>query len=285
MARRGISFKSISATTAMWIVLLIFLVWTLFPFLWMLITSLKSRSIIYTPYFLPFVQFEPSLENWYNALIAESYGPKAFINGLVVASLSALLALILGTLAGYGLSRFKFRRWKNKDIAFFVLAQRMMPPVAVIIPYFLIMRTFGLLDTWWALVLPHAVLNLPLAVWLALDFFSEVPLEVEESALVDGCGRWGVFFRVTLPLSVPGLVAIYILSFIFSWNELLFAIVLTYNQAYTVPVLILGTIAFQQMAWWNLSVYAILAVVPPIVLALFSQRYLIRGLTLGAVKY
>ncbi|MCD6421331.1 MAG: carbohydrate ABC transporter permease [Thaumarchaeota archaeon] len=276
--------KDILIWTIIGIILVVYLIWTLFPFAWMFITSIKSRAIIYKPYFIPFLQFQPTLENWYNVLTG-GYGPKAFVNSLVVAVLSSLLSLILGALAGYGLSRFKFRRWKNRDIAVFILSQRMMPPVAVIIPYFLIMRTFGLLDTWWALILAHSVFNLPLSTWLAMDFFNEIPIDVEDSALVDGCTYWGTFLRVTLPLSIPGLVAIYILCFIFSWNELLFALTLTYNKAYTVPVLIAGTLAFQQMAWWDLAVYTTLAIIPPVVLALMFEKYLVRGLTLGAVKF
>jgi len=266
------------------IILLVYFVWTIFPFAWMFLTSIKSTAIIYKPYFLPFIQFQPTLENWYNVVVG-GYGAKAFINSLVVAVASSFLSLILGALAGYGLSRFKFKRWKNRDIGVFILSQRMMPPVAVIIPYFLIMRTFGLLDTWWALILAHSVFNLPLSTWLAMDFFNEIPLDLEDSALVDGCTYWGTFLRVTLPLSVPGLVAIYILCFIFSWNELLFALTLTYNKAYTVPVLIAGTLAFQQMKWWDLAVYTTLAIIPPVVLALMFEKYLVRGLTLGAVKF
>lgn len=276
--------KEIISWIVILVILSIYFVWTIFPFAWMFLTSIKSKAIIYKPYFLPFVQFQPTLENWYNVVVG-GYGSKAFINSLVVAVASSFFSLFLGALAGYGLSRFRFRKWKNRDIAVFVLSQRMMPPVAVIIPYFLIMRTFGLLDTWWALILAHSVFNLPLSTWLAMDFFNEIPLDLEDSALVDGCTRWGTFLRVTLPLSVPGLVAIYILCFILSWNELLFALILTYNKAYTVPVLIAGTLAFQQMEWWNLAVYTTLAIIPPVVLALMFEKYLVRGLTLGAVKF
>jgi len=283
MLRRKSGSSIIGAVLA-WIVLLVYLVWTVFPFAWMLSTSLKSREIIFKPFFLPFIQFQPTLENWYNVLIKGEYFPKAFMNSLTIAGFSALISVTIGLLAGYGLSRFKFKRWKNRDISVWILSQRMMPPVAVIIPYFLIMKTLGLLDTPLALIIAHSVFNVPLAVWLMMDFFGEIPVELEEAALVDGCSRRTILLRITLPLSLPGLIAVYVLCFIFSWNELLFALTLTYNKAYTLPVLIAGTLAFQQMEWWNLAVYTTLTIIPPVTLALAFERYLVRGLTWGAVK-
>lgn len=268
-----------------WIILILFLVWTLVPFTWMFFTSFKSRKDIYKLIIVPFLQYEPTLEHWDNILIKHRTFHLAITNSLIVATISSLVVLAVGLLAGYALSRFRFERWKNRDISVWILSQRMLPPVAVLIPFFLIVRNLRLLDTWLGIILAHFVFNLPLAVWLLRDFFNEIPLELEEASLVDGCTRLGTFLRITLPLSAPGLIVVFVLNFIFSWNEFLFAMTLTYNKAYTLPVLIASTVAFRQMEWWNLSVYVTMAVIPPAILAMIFERYFVRGLTLGAVKF
>ena len=160
----------------------------------------------------------------------------------------------------------------------------MFPPVAVAIPFFLFMFKLGLIDKYPALILAHTVFNLPLAVWILMDFFNELPKEIEEAALVDGASHFSTFVKIVLPLALPGLVAVFVLCFLFSWNELLFAIILTHKEAITLPVLVASTLAFRQLAWWDLAVYSYLSVIPPIIIAILTERWLIRGLTLGAVK-
>lgn len=271
-------------TALRWLILITFAVWTVFPFMWMFLTSFKSRKDIYKFIFIPLFQFEPTLENWQNILLSENFH-RAFTNGLIVATSSSLVVLILGALAGYSLSRFKFQKWKNKDIALWILSQRMLPPVAVLVPFFLFMRAIHMLDTVLAIILAHSAFNLPLSTWLMMDFFDDIPIEIEESSLVDGCSHLGTLLRITLPLSIHGLVAVFVISFIFSWNELMFMIALSYDRAYTLPVLIASTLAFQQMEWWNLAVYVTLAVAPSLILTMVFEKYLVRGLTLGAVKF
>ncbi len=269
-----------------WVVLILFSVWTVFPFFWGAITSFKSPGEQYTTTFLPLVQFRPSTYAW-QVVLGQAEGERTrqgLRNSILISSLSSLLVLLLGSLAGYALTRFRFHRWKNKDIASWILSNRMFPPIAVAIPFFLIMRTLKLLDTLPAVIMAHTVYNLPLAIWLMMDFFRELPEEVEEAALIDGCSSFQAFFRIALPLSLPGIVAVYILCFIFSWNEFLFVVTLSYRKTMTMPVIIAGTLTVRGLDFWKVSALSLLAITPPVVLAALTSRFLIRGLTLGAIK-
>lgn len=269
-----------------WVVLVLFSVWTVFPFFWGIVTSLKSPGEQYTTAFLPFVQFRPSTYAW-QVVLGQAEGERTrqgLRNSVLISSLSSLLVLLLGSFAGYALTRFRFQRWKNKDIASWVLSNRMFPPIAVAIPFFLVMRTLRLLDTLPAVIMAHTVYNLPLATWLMMDFFRELPEEVEEAALIDGCSPFQAFFRVAFPLSLPGIVAVYILCFIFSWNEFLFVVTLSYRKTMTMPVVIAGTLTVRGLDFWKVSALSLLAVAPPVILAALTSRFLIRGLTLGAIK-
>ncbi|WP_369019305.1 carbohydrate ABC transporter permease [Thermatribacter velox] len=269
-----------------WIVLILFSVWTVFPFFWSVITSFKSPGEQYSSAFLPFLQFKPSTYAW-KVVLGEAEGERTLRglkNSVLISSISSLIVLFLGAFAGYSLSRFRFRRWKNKDIAVWILSNRMFPPIAVAIPFFLIMRTLRLLDTLPAIIMAHTVYNLPLAIWLMMDFFRELPEEVEEAALIDGCSALQAFLRVALPLALPGIVAVYILCFIFSWNEFLFVVTLSYRNTMTMPVVIAGTLTVRGLDFWKVSALSLLSITPPVILAALTSRYLIRGLTLGAVK-
>jgi len=280
------NLKRTIETVLLWVVLIIFSVWTLFPFFMALITSFKKLAQSYTLTFIPYLQFKPSFGAW-TVMWGEEFQMlrKALINSVVIGSVSSLIVLILGCLAGYALSRFVFEKWKNKDIATWILSLKMMPPVVVLIPIFLMMRTLNILDTRRSIILAHILFNLPLAVWLATDFFNELPKEMEESALIDGCSQWGAFIRITLPLSSSGLVAIYILSFIFSWGEFLFAVGLTYNKAVTFPVQITSLfLSTEGLQFPRVSALILVAIIPPMMLAIPLSKYLIRGLTFGAVK-
>ncbi len=269
-----------------WVVLILFSIWTVFPFFWSVITSFKSPGEQYTSAFLPFLQFKPSIHAW-KVVLGEAEGERTLRglrNSVLISSISSLVVLFLGAFAGYSLSRFRFKRWKNKDIAVWILSNRMFPPIAVAIPFFLIMRTLRLLDTLPAIIMAHTVYNLPLAIWLMMDFFRELPEEVEEAALIDGCSALQAFLRVALPLALPGIVAVYILCFIFSWNEFLFVVTLSYKNTMTMPVVIAGTLTVRGLDFWKVSALSLLSIAPPVILAALTSRYLIRGLTLGAVK-
>lgn len=280
-----VSIRNIGKKLLIWIVLIIFAIWTVFPLIWAVATSFKTMTESYTLSIIPYLQFKPSWYAW-NEIWGRMFGrvSKSLINSIVVAGLSSLFVLALGCLAGYALSRFVFEKWKNKDIATWILSLRMFPPVVVLIPIFLMMRTLHLLDTWRAIILVHMLYNLPLAVWLMMDFFNEIPEDIEESALIDGCSRFGAFVRISIPLSSSGLVAVYILSFIFSWSEFLFAVSLSYNRAITFPAMIAGALSVKGLDFARVSALTLLAITPPMILAVLMSKYLIRGLTFGAVK-
>jgi multiple sugar transport system permease protein len=160
----------------------------------------------------------------------------------------------------------------------------MFPPVAVVIPWFLIMRTLRLLDNQLSIIMAHTILNLPLGVWLMMDFFRDLPRDLDDAALIDGCSHIGSFFRIALPLAAPGLVAVFVLSFIFSWNEFIFPLVLGFNKAMTIPISIAGALTTKGLEFWKLSAETLIGVVPVVTMAAFISRFLIRGLTMGAIK-
>lgn len=267
------------------IAMVIATVWLIFPFYWAVITSLKKPADVFKLSFIPFVQFQPTLENWRTELTLRT---KEVVGGLstsfIVAVSAAAIALAIGTLAGYGLARFRYQRWKNRDIAMWILSQRFLPPAATVIPFFLMMRKFGLIDTPLALILVNVTFTIPFTVMILRDAFGELPLELEESALVDGCTPFQTLVWIALPLVAPALVSAAIISFAFTWNEFLFAFILTYSQATPMTVVIAGTQDTQGVQFWYVSTRMLMAVIPPIILAMAIQRYIVRGLTLGAVK-
>lgn len=285
ITEHGIGKRKPIGITIVIFILIIFAIWTLFPVIWAVITSFKEPGDSYKPTFIPYKQFKPTLYAWENAFITTRERTlRSLRNSIIIATLSSTVTLLLGAFAGYSLARYEFRKWKNKDIALWILSNRMFPPVAVMIPYFLIMQNLHLLDNILGIVMVHTTMNLPLAVWLMLDFFSELPKDLEEAAMIDGCGHLKAFLYIALPIASPGLVAVYVLSFIFSWNEFLFVIVLGFKKAMTLPVLIAGSLTVRGLDFWKVASLSILAIIPPVILALFLSRYLVRGLTMGAIK-
>jgi len=267
------------------VVLVVFSAWTIFPVFWALVTSFKFTGDAYDPTFIPWVQFKPTLQGWRFVLITA--GERTFRslrNSIVIAFFSSAAVLMLGSMAGYALARFIFRKWKNNDIAVWILSNRMVPPVAILIPYFLIMRTLRLLDNPLSIIIAHTILNLPLGVWLMIDFFKDLPKDLDDAALIDGCSYLGAFFRIALPLVAPGLVAVFVLSFIFSWNEFIFVLVLGFNKAITIPITIAGALTTKGLEFWKVATMSLIGVIPVVVLATLISRFLIRGLTMGAIK-
>jgi multiple sugar transport system permease protein len=267
------------------VVLVLFTLWTIFPIFWALISSFKETGEGYRPTFIPWVQFQPTLRGWNHVFVV--VGERTFRtlrNSIIIAFFSSALVLLLGSMAGYSLARFVFRKWKNQSIASWILSNRMFPPVAVVIPWFLIMRTLRLLDNQLSIIMAHTILNLPLGVWLMMDFFRDLPRDLDDAALIDGCSHIGSFFRIALPLAAPGLVAVFVLSFIFSWNEFIFPLVLGFNKAMTIPISIAGALTTKGLEFWKLSAETLIGVVPVVTMAAFISRFLIRGLTMGAIK-
>ena len=251
----------------------------LFPPVVLFVTSIKTDidALSFPPKWI----FDPTLKNYVDILNTSPLVDYA-LNSLIVASLNTLLCLIVGSMAAYGLARFKFRGADN--LAFWILSIRMMPPVAAIIPIYILMKNLGLLDTPWCLVITYLTFNLPFVVWMMKGFFEEIPREIEESALIDGCSDFSVFFRIALPLVAPGLAATAIMVFIFSWNEFLFALILTGTKAVTLPVGIIGYMKETGINWGYMTAGGVLALLPVIVFMVLVQKHLVKGLTLGALK-
>jgi multiple sugar transport system permease protein len=272
------------ATTILIIgIVIIMLVWVLFPFYWAFLNSIKKPAETFQPTWIPWLQFQPTLEHWKGELAIREIR-RALWNSTRIAVLAATLALVLGTLAAYALARFRFRRPENGSLTTWFLSQRVLPPVVVVIPFFLLMRQLHLLDSVWSLVLLNATFCLPFPVIILSQMFRELPIELEEAAMVDGASRWVVFWRIAMPLVLPGLVATWIICMALSWNEFLFALSLTSNKAIPMPVIIAGAEHTRGVQFWFVGVRVMLTMLPPTLFALAAQRYIIRGLTLGAVK-
>jgi len=251
----------------------------LFPPVVLFLTSIKTEldALSFPPKWI----FKPTIEN-YTTIFKFSPFTRYLLNSLIVASLNTAVVLVLGSLAAYSLARFKFKGVDN--LAFWILSIRMMPPVAAIIPIYIIMRNLRLLDTPWSLVITYLTFNLPFAVWMMRSFFQEIPREIEESALVDGCSTLSAFRKIALPLVAPGLAATGILTFIFSWNEFLFALILTGSKAVTLPVGITGYMKETGINWGYMTAGGALALIPVIVFTILVQKHLVKGLTMGALK-
>lgn len=273
--------KIVSKFVALLFTILI-LLWFLFPFYWSFITSFKHPTDWLTSKFIPFVDFQPSLITWEQCLkLAETH--KALINNIVISFSTATLALILGTPAAYSLARFQFKRWKNRDIATFILSLRMIPPAVVIVPFFIILSNLKLLDTWLGIISVHTTFTLPFAVWIMREFFLDLPKQYEEAVLIDGGSYLTAFMRVALPLATPGLIATWIFCQVFSWNEFLFVLILSYSKSITLPWIIASGEHSRGIEWGLISAYTILAIIIPITLAILIRKYLARGLSLGVV--
>ena len=270
-------------TVLIWGVIAIAVVWVLFPFYWAFLNSIKKPADTFTNTYIPFLQFQPTLEHWITELSTPEIR-RALVNSTIISLGGATFSVALGTLAAYALARFRYRRMDNGSITTWFLSQRILPPVVVVIPFFLIMRQLQLLDNVFALMLLNATFTLAFPVIILSQMFRELPRELEEAAYVDGASAFQAFVRVALPLVLPGLVATWIICMAFSWNEFLFALSLTTKSAIPMPVIIAGAEHTRGVQFWFVGVRVMLTMLPPVILALLAQRYIIRGLTLGAVK-
>ena len=260
----------------------------IFPFLWMLSTSFKTANgVTGGATWLPWLQYQPSLGGW-QSLFGGAGGiniVRPYMNSLVVTLSGSAIALILGTLAAYGLSRFSFRAGpiRNDDITFFFISQRIMPPIVLAIPFFLMLRWLGLLDSLPGLILVYVALLMPIAVWVMVDFFNTIPRGLDEMAWMDGCPPVTTFLRVILPNVMPGLVVAGMFCLIFGWNDFFFAFTLTFTKTQLLPVSIVA-LNSSVTPWWALSAAAIVSVAPLAVLAFVVERFLSRGGLAGAVR-
>ncbi|MBI4064565.1 MAG: carbohydrate ABC transporter permease [Elusimicrobia bacterium] len=253
-----------------------------FPLYWLLITSVKFRAdqMTFPPVWIP---ARWTLGSFHEAFVVKGFGAY-FVNSLVYAGCSTFLSVALGSLAGYSLARFKFPGQLEPKISFWILSTRMFPPVVSLIPLYFLIRKINLLDTPAALIALYAVFNLPFVVWMTRSFFKEIPVDLEEAAMVDGLTRFQAFGRVTLRLAAPGLAATAILCFIASFNEFIFALTLTTLKAVTLPVGIAGFVTQYKVMWGEMAAAGLVAAVPVVVFSLLAGRHMVKGLTMGAVK-
>lgn len=253
-----------------------------FPFLWMVSTSFKESAEIFTeiPHWIP---KRVSLVNYYKIWSDESGFPKNFRNSIIVATFTTIIAIMLSTFAAYGLARFRFRGRNFFSLG--LLVTQMFPPVLLIIPIYLIMINLRLINTYPALVITYCTFAVPFSTWMLYGYFESLPAELEEAALVDGCSRTGALFRIIVPLSAPGIAAVALFSFILSWQEYMFALTLTRTaEMRTLPVGISMLVGFREVLWGQLMAGSVIVTVPVVVLFVYFQKYLIKGLTMGAVK-
>lgn len=256
---------------------------TLAPAYWMITISFKREV---DQFAVPprWFSFTPTLEHYVDAFVVRSFGQYLF-NSLFVAVCSTACALVVGTLAAYSLARFRLPRNLDRKLALWILSTRMFPAIVTVVPLFLIMRDLRLVNSRLSLIIVYTAFNLPFVVWMMRGFFAEVPRDLEEAAMVDGDSRLGALRRVVLPLVAPGLAATAVFCLIVSWNEFLFALVLTQtDEAMTLPVGIAGRVTQYGIKWGVMSAAAVVAMVPILAFAMSVQKYLVRGLSLGAVK-
>lgn len=267
------------------------LLWSSFivaPFLWALTTSFKtSNGITGGPTYIPWLQYKPSLAGWHSLFDSSSginiVGP--YINSIIVTSSASLISIVLGTLAAYGLSRFDYRVGivKNTDLIFFFISQRIMPPVVLAIPFFLMLQWLHLLDTLVGLVLVYIALLLPIAVWIMVDFFNNIPRQINEMAMLDGCTPLGAFIRAILPNSLPGIIVAGMFCLIFGWNDFFFAFTLTFTNTQLLPPAIVS-LNSSVTPWWSLSASSLISVAPLVIVAFLVERFLSRGTLAGAIR-
>ena len=261
-----------------YLIIAVALVFFLFPIWWILITAFKfPGEYLRNPPL--WIAPNPTLIHFGAVMPLKGY--TALKNSLIISGGATVLSLVIGSLAAYSLARFNTG---GHNFAFWLLSQRMMPPVVLIIPLFMLMRISGLLDKHIGMIALYTVFNLPFVVWMMRSYFAEIPVEIEESALVDGANRLAVLARITLPLALPGLIATGTFAFIFSWTEFLFALVLTKNETFTLPVTIAGYYGSQGSVWGQAAALGVVATAPLFVLGMLLQKHFVRGLTLGAVR-
>jgi multiple sugar transport system permease protein len=261
------------------ITLALFAIWTLFPVYWLVTMSLKQEVDVVArrPTFI----FVPTFENYLKVLTDPAI--LGFLkNSLIIGLGTTAAGLLLGVPAAYVLARFEFRG--SRDLAFWVLSTRFTPPIAMLIPFFVIFYRTGLLGTHLGLIIAHLGVNLSMVVWLMRSFFRELPRELQDAAHVDGASHWQTFSLIMLPIARPGMAAVAILTFLFSWNEFLFSLVLGSSSVTTIPVGLYKFIGYQQIDWGKLSAGAVIMIAPVIVFVMLVQRQLVRGLTFGTIK-
>jgi multiple sugar transport system permease protein len=324
-----------AAKVITYVLLILWALVVIVPLYWVLITSFKGAGEVDNgPFYIPFVDFTPSLDAW-DFMLLQNYTLGPYLNSVVVALVSTMIAVLIGSLAAYSLVRIRFQvklaavaiflvllvaviaavamlgiAWQfavgvavalfvvalltvvrrtrlavgNNDIEFWIISNRIMPPIVAVLPIYVMFQQLKLLDTQAALIATYTAVNLPIVVWLTRDFFAGIPLDLEESAEIDGASKFRVFFTIALPLVRSGLVATFLLVLILAWNEYLLALFLSNAKAQTMPVLVSAQNTTRGPQWWNMSVLIVVMIAPVVLISSILQRHIARGLLVGAVK-
>jgi len=288
--------KHISGRALIYGALLLWAFVTLFPIYWTVTTSFKTAVDVTQGHLIPWVDFQPDWRGWRSlGLSPDRIGETStardeflqrFTNSVTASLGASILAVVIGSLAAYGLSRFKYKfgPWRNDDISFFFLSQLILPPVALALPFLVLYKELAMLDTKLGLIMVYTLMVLPIVIWIMRDQFNAIPIELEQAALVDGASIWGAFTRIVLPIALPGMVAAFILSVVLCWNEYFFAALLTSTDAKTLPVMVASQTGSQGIDWWSMAALSTAAIAPLVVIGIFLERYIVRGLTAGAIK-
>ncbi len=293
---RAPSAKWWAGRVAIYGALILWAVICLFPIYWTITTSFKMAPDVMKGHMVPWWDFTPKWIGWKSlGLSPDTIGAQStvrdefmlrFTNSAIISVSASLLAVILGSLAAYGLSRFSYRfgYMRNSDISFFFLSQLILPPVVLALPFLVLYKSLGLLDSRIGLILLYTLTVLPIVIWIMRDQFSGIPTELEEAALVDGLSIWGAFFTIVLPIALPGMVAALIISLVLTWNEYFFAALLTSTHANTLPVMVASQTGSQGISWWSMAALSFAAILPLIVIGIVLERFIIKGMAAGAVK-
>ena len=290
------SFARLVGRIAIYALLIAWTVIALFPIYWTLSTSMKLGRDVTQGHLIPWVDFMPRWKGWqslglspdtiFNTSNVREEFVNKFVNSVICSVGASAFAIVIGSLAAYGLSRFdyKFGPWRNKDISFFFVSQLILPPVVLALPFLVLYKGLALLDTRIGLILIYTLMVLPIVIWVMRDQFDTIPMEMEQAALVDGCTIWGAFLRIVLPIALPGMVAAFILSLVLCWNEYFFASLLTGSDAQTLPVMVASQTGSSGINWWTIAALATAAITPLLLIGIFLERYIVMGLTAGAGK-
>jgi multiple sugar transport system permease protein len=288
--------KWLTGRIAVYGALLLWAAICIFPIYWTITTSFKMAPDVMKGNMLPWIDYQPKWLGWRSlGLSPDTIGAEStvrsefllrFTNSLIISVTASALAVILGSLAAYGLSRFSYRFgfMKNADISFFFISQLILPPVVLALPFLVLYKELALLDTRIGLILLYTLTVLPIVIWIMRDQFAGIPTELEEAALVDGLSIWGAFLTIILPIALPGMVAALILSLVLTWNEYFFAALLTSTHANTLPVMVASQTGSQGISWWSMAALSFAAILPLIVIGVILERYIIKGMAAGAVK-
>ena len=295
-ANRKVRAKWWASRVAIYAALLIWALICIFPIYWTITTSFKLAPDVMKGNMIPWWDYTPKWKGWQSlGLSPDLMGEvstvreeflKRFWNSTIVALSASALAVSLGSLAAYGLSRFSYRFgfMRNSDISFFFLSQMILPPVVLALPFLVLYKSLALLDSRIGLILLYTLMVLPIVIWIMRDQFEGIPVELEEAALVDGLGIWGSFFQIVLPIALPGMVAAFILSLVLCWNEYFFAALMTSTDAKTLPVMVASQTGSQGINWWSMAALSTAAILPLVIVAIFLEKYIIKGMAAGAVK-